>query len=255
MDSHDIMIALRGQALNTYDLDDFREVVRINIDRAYTLADVKRPELPVIYEQLVKEVEDKLWRSYGYLTSQELALVCEAGVAGELGRQTKPTAAAIFSWLAAYYGSDIRKEAVRDIRRRSNAEVKQDGPSGEDLERANWLATVRAIGYLWEEYRMEGRIREDHEDGWVAHCAFDGLAERGLVKLSAEDWESARREARSLYRQQQGIRAVGSLIGVDAPESKVKRLLVPVVFRKAVEDGVDIGAIIGEEIERFKNAS
>jgi len=236
MDSDEIILAARGAAMNTYSLEDARESVRAHIDRAYNLAEVPKPEGPV-YEQLVVDVTDKILRSYPYITSQEVALVAEAGVSGELGGRTKPSAAAFFGWLASYMGSDLRKETIRNFRRyRSDSEQRILSP--DEVAELNRRAEVNAIRLLWDEYRTHGSILADHLDGYVA-MACDGFLKRGYMKVTQENWQQAKAEA-----EKEAHRALGSS-WIDRtlpynPIFKTKRVMLEMCFRGLANAGYDL---------------
>lgn len=252
MDANDIKLAAKGQALNAYLLDDMKEVVRMHVDRAFTLTDTPKPDA-YVYEQMVSEILDKLIRSYGYITSQELALVVEAGVGGELTRQTKPSTAAIFGWIAAYMDSDLRKSVMRDLRRsvRDSVFLSPDEVSGliaasekrmltedelallrhsgnltpdvqAELDRTSELRAIRA---LWREYKALGHLMDDHLDGYCA-MAMDGLVKRSVMTITEKDWETARRQSGKADISRQGLGAVMS-----TPAFRTKRVMLEMCFR------------------------
>lgn len=261
MDAHDIMLAAKGQALNAYLLDDAKEVVRMHVDRAYTLTEQPKPDA-FVYDQTVSDVLDKVLRSYGYITSQEMALVVEAGVGGELTRQTKPSAAAIFGWIAAYMDSDLRKAVMRDLRRNTRDSIylspedvasllvtasrrPLDTPELDSLRHSgnltsevtaelNRMSELRALRSLWQEYKALGHLAEDHLDGYCA-MAMDGLIKREVFKISDEDWRQARREAGLLDVSAQGIGAA-----LSTPTSRTKRAMLEMCFRGLAEAGMEL---------------
>ena len=252
MDVHDIKLAAKGQALNAYLFDDAKEVVRMHVDRAFTLTDTPKPD-SYVYEQMVSDILDKLLRSYGYITSQELALVVEAGVAGELTRQTKPSTAAMFGWIAAYMDSDLRKSVMRDLRRNARDSVslspdevsalvpasakrmltpgeisllERSGSLTPDVEaELNRTASLRAIRALWQEYKALGHLREDHLDGYCA-MAMDGLIRREVFNITDKDWAEARRVSGKADISRQGLGAVMS-----TPAFRTKRVMLEMCFR------------------------
>lgn len=195
MDQLDIIYAAKNPAMNTYTVDDARETLRASIDRAYKLAEVPLPDA-LEYEQLIGNITDKVLRSYPYITSQEFAFVAEAGVAGELGGRTKPSAAAFFGWLAAYTNSEVRKEAIRNYRRGNTHDPAANQYTREEVDEMNRQAEVRALNALWTEFNTHGRILEtEHFRGYVA-MAMDGFEKRGYIKLTPENWDQARQQVR-----------------------------------------------------------
>ena len=230
MDSYDIIHAAQNRAMNTYTLEDAREALRASIDRAYKLAEVPLPTA-LEYEQLVGNITDKVLRSYPYLTSQEVALVADAGVAGELGGRTRPSAAAFFGWLAAYVGSDIRKEAIRNYRRGNTHDPSASEPTRAEKDELNRQAEVRALRTLWDEFKANGRILEtEHFRGYVA-MAMDGFTKRNIMQLTPENWDAARKQADLNRRRFQlastGLRAVAP----DVPDSIVKWTMLEMCFQ------------------------
>jgi len=237
MDSLDIIYAAKGQAMNRYVYDDAKEVVRINVDRAYTLAEIPVPDAP-IYEQIVNDVTEKIMRSYGYMTSQELALVCEAGVAGELTGKTRPTVAAIFGWIASYMASELRREAIRSYRRNNMSSGERKDYSLVEREEMNRRAEVRGLRLLWEEFCYTGTLAPEHLDGYCA-MVFDGALRRGIIAPTAQQWAQAKEDARLEYRRLQGVRSLGVLMDY-TPEYKVKRYLLVMCFKVYQDAGREI---------------
>lgn len=239
MDAHDIILAARNKAMNTYPDGDAKETLRASIDRAYLLAELPLPDA-MEYEQLVDNVTDKVLHSYPYMTSQEFTLVIEAGVAGELGSRTRPSAAAIFGWLAAYMNSDIRKEAIRNYRRGNTADPASGIKTPDEVAELNRQAEMRALNILWQEYKANGRILEtEHFRGYVA-MALDGAVKRQLFRILPEHWEAARKEAarnrHRLMRSALGIRGAAP----DVPNSIVKWVMLEMCFSGQLASGRDL---------------
>lgn len=230
MDPLDIIYAAQNPAMNTYPIDDARETLRASIDRAYKLAEVPLPTA-LEYEQLVDNITTKILRSYPYLTSQEVALVADSGVAGELGGRTKPSAAAFFGWLAAYVNSDTRKEAIRNYRRGNTHDPAASTLTRSEVDEKNRQAEVRALNALWAEFCTHGRILEtENFRGYVA-MAMDGFEKRGYIKLTEKDWDAARKLVRkNFYRfnlHATGYRAAAP----DVPNSALKWTMLEMCFQ------------------------
>lgn len=237
MDSHDIILAARNQAINTYPEADAKESLRASIDTAYRLAEAQLPAAPD-YENLVNDVTDKVLRSYPYMTSQEFALVIEAGVAGELTRQTKPTAAAIFGWLAAYMSSDIRKEAIRNYRRNNTGDPSATEPTRAEKDEMNRQAEIRALRTLWAEYKANGRILDDHVPGFVA-MAMDRAEKMRLFAIRPEHWTLAKERGAELCRKRTGLGGLGAALPYE-PVFHTKWAMLEMCFSGQKQTGRDL---------------
>lgn len=235
MDANDIIRAGSGKSLNAYKIEDAKESVRIQIERAYTLAEVAKPDA-FTYEQVVDEVLGKILRSYGYMTAQELSLVMEAGVAGEFGRQTRPSAGAIFSWIAAYMNSDVRRETIKTVRRNnSRQESRLLTPS--EVDELNRAAEVRALNTLWAEFKEHGQLADDHRRGYVA-MAMDGAMKRDLFAITPEHWKMAKEDAKDIDRRQKNAWIDRTLFY--NPDHLVKWAMLEMCFNGQLSTGRDL---------------
>ena len=213
MDPFDIIHAAQNRAMNTYPLADAKEAIRANIDRAYRLAEVQLPTA-LEYQDLVDNITNKILTSYSYLTSQEVALVADYGVAGELGGRTKPSAAAFFGWLAAYVNSDTRREAIRNYRRSNVSDPATRLLTPSETADLNRQAGIRGLRALWAEYKTHGRILErEHLRGYVASIC-DAALEFDLFDVTPESWAMAREEA-----QKERRRLLGNVFDAALPYS------------------------------------
>lgn len=237
MDQYDIIHAAQGRALNTYNESDVKESIRAVVDRAYTLAEVQQPGA-LEYEQVIDNVTDKVLRSYPYLTQQELALVVDAGVAGELTRQTRPSAAAIFGWIAAYVASDLRKETIRNYRRNNTGDPASRLKTPDEIAELNRAAEQRAILALWQEYKTSGHISDDHLDGYVA-MAMDGATKRGLFAIRDEHWKQAKAKAVERAQRRIGGTWVNRVLP-NNPIFQTKRVMLEMCFAGQLATGRDL---------------
>ena len=266
MDSYDIIQAAKGRSFNTYTEEDAKETVRIQIDRAFFLAGIPAPDA-LAYEQLVDEVLGKIQRSYGYMTSQELALVVEAGVGGELTRQTRPGAATIFGWIAAYMASETRRDAIRNYRSNTPVgSVKLSDAQVEELVKAaqeriptegelyllrmsgaltprvvdilNKAAEVRALNATWDEYKRTGGLGKEFGNGYYA-MAMDAARRRGLFAIRQEHLETCKEMARKEYRRQNRIRSMADIFDY-TPEFIAKRILLQMCYNGQANTGRDL---------------
>lgn len=240
MDAHDYIIAAKGGAIMDREQQDRTEIIRTAVSRAFFLKGLPLPS-GVDYELITTEVEKKISAAYPYMTGQELTYITEMGVAGELTKETRPTASAIFGWMAAYMNSEERKDAMRTYRRtlqwndRRNTDL-----SREEKDELNRQAEVRALRTLWDEFKANGRILEDeHFRGYVA-MACDGFVKRNIMRLTPENWKAAREQADRNRRRFQlasiGLRAVAP----DVPDSVVKWTMLEMCFQGLVNANYEL---------------
>lgn len=238
MDSFDIINAAKGTPFNRYTPEDAKETVRSHVDRAYNLAEVPVPDA-LAYEQLIKDITEKIIKSYSYMTSQELALVVESGVAGELGGRTRPSAAAFFGWIASYMNSDLRKEAIRNYRRGNSGDPASRLLTPDERATLNRQAGVRMLTTLWNEYKRLGRISEDHLDGYVAG-AYDYAMECGLFNVSPEFVEKARMQAKTDWQRRSRMTGLAAMLNEYVPQFRMKRILLGWCFNGQRNTGKDL---------------
>ncbi len=220
MDAEEIKLALRGKALRNYDRDTLKEVVRTAVTKAYGLKGLALP-LEGELALMVDEISGKISRSYSFITSQELFIIVEAGVTGEVGRDSRVSCASFFGWIAGYVASDIRKDVIRGYRTATR-------PSPYDVDTINEMnrqAEVRGINGLWGEYKDNGMLLDGHLDGYCA-MVYDALVSRGRVAVGQNVIEEARRRAKSELRRMGSTRTLkdGSL------DMKVKKHLLLLCF-------------------------
>lgn len=237
MDQYDIIHAAQGRAMNTYTVEDGKEAIRAVVDRAYNLSEVAKPSA-IDYEQTVDDIHDKVLRSYGYITSRELALIAEAGVAGELGGRTRPSAAAFFGWIAAYVASDLRKETIRNYRRNNAGDPASRLKTPDEIAELNRAAEQRAILALWQEYKTSGHISDDHLDGYVA-MAMDGATKRGLFAIRDEHWKQAKAQAVERAQRRIGGTWVNRVLPYN-PIFQTKRVMLEMCFAGQLATGRDL---------------
>lgn len=239
MEQFDYIQAAKGSRIMDRSQEDRAEMVRVAVTRAYELRGMPTPSGSDL-QFIINETEKKIAAMYPYMTGQELTILTEQGVAGELTRDTKPTASAIFGWMAAYMTSDARKEALRNYQRNLHWNGDQHGPSEDDVAELNRQAEVRALRTLWAEFKTHGRILEtEHFRGYVA-MAMDGFEKRGIMRLTPENWEAARKVVRENRRRWDlgtlGFRAAAP----DVPGSVVKWAMLEMCFRGLVNANYEL---------------
>ena len=231
MDAHDYIQAAKGGAIIDRQAGDRRELVRIAVTRAFSLKGQPLPS-DEDFNFMVDAIEQKISTAYPYMTGQELTYITEMGVAGELTKETRPTASAIFGWMAAYMNSEERKEAMRTYRRTLQWNDRRDTElTREEKDELNRQAEVRALRTLWDEFKTHGRILEtEHFRGYVA-MAMDGFTKRNIMQLTPANWDAARKQADHNRRRFQlastGLRAVAP----DVPDSIVKWTMLEMCFQ------------------------
>lgn len=200
MDGKEIIMAATGQTFGALMLHTRLETVKANVVRAYGLRGLPVPDETEL-SSMTREIEAKIGRSYRHMTPAELALVMEAGVSGELGKDVRITCASVFGWIASYMASDVRKEALRTgMRMRSS---RRDMLPEEQLKEMNEAAEIRGAQNLWIEYKANRSLAPEHLDGYVAMVC-DALMERGHIRPNQAAWALARKKAAAEAKRQSG---------------------------------------------------
>lgn len=237
MEAFDYIQAAKGSRLLDRDETDRLEMIRGDVERAFTLRGLAQPS-GSDFQFIVNEVAKKVSTAYPYMTGQELAIIIDQGVAGELTRDTKPTASAIFGWMSAYMNGDARKEALRDYRRNLRWHGQQDGPSPENVAELNRQAEVRALQTLWAEFKDLGHFAADHLDGYIA-MACDAFMKRGYMQVTDEHWAQARAAARKEAQRALGSSWIDRALPYD-PIFRTKRIMLAMCFRGLVNAGYEL---------------
>lgn len=220
MDGNEIIRAATGQPFGAMMPHTRLETVKANVVRAFGLRGLAVPDVTEL-DSITREIEAKIIRSYRHLTAAELAMVMEAGVSGELGKDVRVTCASVFGWIASYMASDIRREALRTGMRMRSA--KRDMLSEEDLDAKNEAAEIRGAKALWAEFKTTGCLSPDHLDGYLGMVC-DGLIRRGYIRPNDAAWEVARKKARAEEQRRGGVRQFADCL--HAPKEKKFILLM-----------------------------
>lgn len=224
MDGNEILQAATGQSFGSMMLHSRLDIVRANIVRAYGLRGLGVPDA-VELESITREVESKIGRSYRHMTAAELAMVMEAGVSGELGKDVRITCASIFGWISAYMSSDQRKEVLRTTMRRRSPQ--KDMLPAEQVESLNAAAQLRGARVLWEEYKANGSLAPEHLDGYI-EMVCDGLMRRGVISPNKAAWAEAEKKARAEERRVTNGRSLSDCLKA----RKVKKYILLMYFRE-----------------------
>lgn len=221
MDGKEIIQAATGQKFGAMMLHTRLETVKANVVRAYGLRGLPVPDETEL-TSMTREIEAKIGRSYRHMTPGELALVMEAGVSGELGKDVRITCASVFGWIASYMASDVRREALRTgMRMRASEET--DLLSDAKLKAMNEAAEIRGARALWTEYKTTGGLAPDHLDGYLGMVC-DGLVRRGYIRPNDAAWEAARKKARAEEKRHGGVLQLSGFL--HAPKEKKFILLM-----------------------------
>ena len=237
MEAFDYIQAAKGSRILDRNPEDRTEMIRIAVTRAYELKGVPLPSNSDL-QFIINEVEKKVAAMYPHMTGQELTILTEQGVAGELTRDTKPTASAIFGWMAAYILSDARKEALRSYQRNLRWNGDGHGPSPDEVAELNRKAEVRALRTLWDEFKKLGRFADDHLDGYVA-MACDGFMKRGYMTVTEDHWTQAREAASKAALRKLGSNWVDRALPYD-PVFQTKRVMLAMCFKGLVNAGYEL---------------
>ena len=226
MDGREIIQAATGQTMGSLTMNARAELVKANIVRAFGLRGLPVPD-DMELQSMTREVTAKIERSYRHLTAAELAMVMEAGVSGELGKDVRVTCAAVFGWLATYMSSELRRDALKTGMKsfsRSNL------LPAEHVAELNRNAEINGARALWEEYKANGNLASDHLDGYL-EMVCDGLIRRGCIRPNDAAWQLARKKARAEERRQVGDRSLSDCLHA----RKEKKFILLLYFSQLYE--------------------
>lgn len=232
MDGKEIIQAATGQKFGSMMSHTRLETVKANVVRAYGLRGLPVPDATEL-ASMTREIEAKIERSYRHMTPAELALVMEAGVSGELGKDVRITCASVFGWIASYMASDVRREALRTGMRMRPSE--RDMLPEEQLKAMNEAAEIRGAQALWAEYKANGSLASDHLDGYI-EMVCNGLIRRGHIRPNNAAWDVARKKARAEERRQVGGRTLSDCLHA----RKEKKFILLMYFDELCKRRVDL---------------
>lgn len=238
MDAHDYIQAAKGGAILDRQPADRVELIRIAVTRAFNLKGQALPS-DIDFHFILENVEKKVADSYPYMTAQELTYITEMGVAGELTKETRPTASAIYGWMAAFMNGEERKEALRTYRRTLRWNDRQDNElTPDEKDELNRRAEVRALRTLWQEFQDSGRFAADHLDGYIA-MACDAFLKRRYMTVTDEHWRMAKEAARKEAQRSLGSGWINRALPYD-PVFKTKRIMLAMCFQGLKDAGYDL---------------
>lgn len=93
-------------------------MLRKEIENLYNMKSVPLDGEAGNIDLTVRTLESKMRNAYPTLTMGEVSLALKAGVAGELGKDTRITAVNAICWISAYICSNIRKDAAFEIEKK-----------------------------------------------------------------------------------------------------------------------------------------
>ena len=238
MDAHDYIQAAKAGTIMDRTQEDRTEIIRTAVSRAFSLKGLPLPS-GVDYELITTEVERKIVSTYPYMTGPELTYITERGVSGELTKETRPTASAIFGWMAAYMNGEERKEALRTYQRSQQWNNRQQSEiSQAEKDELNRRAEVRALRTLWQEFKDSGRFAADHLDGYIA-MACDAFIKRRYMTVTDEHWRMAKEAARKEAQRSLGSGWINRALPYD-PVFKTKRIMLAMCFQGLKDAGYEL---------------
>ena len=237
MEAFDYIQAAKGSRLMDRSQEDRTEMVRVAVERAFELKGMTKPSNSDL-QFIINETEKQVASRYPYMTGQELTIITERGVAGDLTHETKPTASAIFGWMVKYMNEDARKEALRNYQRNLRWNGEQHGPSPDEVAELNRKAEARALRTLWAEFKRDGKFAADHLDGYVA-MACDGFMKRNIMNVTEENWRQAKDLAQRAALRKLGSNWVDRALPYD-PVFQTKRVMLAMCFKGLVNAGYEL---------------
>lgn len=143
-------------------------------------------------ETTVRKLAEVLLRDYPDITDKELRLVMEAGVSGELGRETWVSGASIMQWLRNYYRHVSRLAVIGANEEQAKGKTRKTKAEIEELNNAACKEKARSA---FEYYKQHGTIFGDEkipedlkEDERAAYFA-DEARSFHLPQFAAIVWE------------------------------------------------------------------
>lgn len=143
-------------------------------------------------ETTVRKLAEVLLRDYPDITDKELRLIMEAGVSGELGRETWVSGASIMQWLRNYYRHVSRLAVIGANEEQAKGKTRKTKAEIEELNNAACKEKARSA---FEYYKQHGTIFGDEkipedlkEDERAAYFA-DEARSFHLPQFAAIVWE------------------------------------------------------------------
>ena len=179
---------LNGSAFSSYSSDSSVEnVIRWKICDAMTLRGQNPDENTL--QTVCRKIASIILRDYPKLTDNEFEIILEAGISGELGKETWVSGASILQWIRTYSNHpsriaiiDEQEEEKSDKHRLSKAEI----------EELNDKACKEKAKSAFEYYKEKGTIFSGKDSRGFhlpqfASIVYERLKNQGFIKEPSED--------------------------------------------------------------------
>ena len=144
----------QGSAFSTYDSIDLVErAVRWAVVDAMKLRGQSAGD--DMLNTTTRKVAEIILRDYPNLTDKEFNMLLEAGISGELGRETWVSGASILQWLRSFTNHASR---IAIIDKQTEAEEVKHRRTKEEIEQMNDLACREKAHAAYEYYKENGTI-------------------------------------------------------------------------------------------------
>lgn len=167
-----------GDAVSSYGTTSkLEEIVRWKLCDAYRLHG-QTPDVSTL-DTVVRKVSDVLVRDYPSLTDKELDIILEAGVSGELGKDTWVSGATVLQWIRLYSRHQTRLVVIDE----AHKEAKAGRLTKEEIAERNEMAYQDGMERGRRSFAEHGTIF--HPEGfdiprWPA-MVYEDFRRRGVI--------------------------------------------------------------------------
>lgn len=171
-----------GQRIDSYDsVSQLRTMLHWKICDAMKLRGQSGVDNGMI-DTMEKKIADVLIRDYPSLTDKEVELMLEAGISGELGKETWVSGASMLQWLRAY-NRHVSRLAIID--EQTEETKKKHRMTKAEVDELNKKAFENAVHFAFDYYRESGKIfgpddRAFHLPQW-ASMVYEHYRESGKI--------------------------------------------------------------------------
>ena len=219
---------MQGDKFAQVSIDERKAALESIVRRIYQLKDLPEKDMASL-AGIINDLEYRISHRWPSITLAEIALALEAGCCGEYTRETKPTTANMAQWLAMYFGSQDRADALK----KKSTMVEVQTVAWQEREKLNEEFRQKEPAYLWDIFCRGDEKELDYEfntmAGYVA-CVFDALRSWGRLQvITPETMEKAKAWAK------QGKRSLTAVITEES--HRVKSYIVYKYFENLRKAG------------------